>query len=151
MVETRGSLTARAREIARLMDSAFRVPGTKFRFGLDPVLGLVPGLGDVIGGSFSAYVLWLAFRAGAPAPVLGRMMVNAGFDVLFGAIPLLGDLLDAGYKANLRNLALLEQFVEHPEEARRRSKLFFVVVAVGLILVFVAAIWLAVAVVGAIF
>lgn len=135
--------TARARNIARVLDSAFRVPGTGFRFGLDPLLGLVPGVGDVVGGGFAAYLLWLAVRAGAPAPVLMRMGFNIVIDSLFGAIPFLGDLLDAGWKGNLRNLALLERHLADPTGARASSYVLLVGLVLLLAATIIGTIWVA--------
>ena len=143
--------TARARALGRLLDSAFRVPGTRFRFGLDPILGLVPGLGDAVAGGMGFYLLIVAFRAGAPPVVILRMFLNVGVDLLLGAVPLLGDLLDAGYKANLRNLALLERFIEHPEATKQRSLLLLLVLGAVLVLVVGATIWTAVSVLRALF
>ena len=97
------------RKWAVLLDSAFQVPGTKLRFGLDPIVGLFPGAGDIVTGFFSVMILLHAFRLRIPKVVMARMMANTGLDLLAGAVPLLGDLFDAGYKANLRNLALLER------------------------------------------
>ena len=97
------------RKWAVLLDSAFQVPGTKLRFGLDPIVGLLPGAGDIVTGFFSVMILLHAFRLRIPKVVMARMMANTGLDLLAGAVPLLGDLFDAGYKANLRNLALLER------------------------------------------
>jgi hypothetical protein len=130
------------------MDSAFRVPGTDFRFGLDPILGLVPGLGDVVGGGFAVYLIWLAVRAGAPAAVLTRMGFNVAIDTLFGAIPLLGDLLDAGWKGNLRNLAILEGYIEDPGRVRSRSYVVLLLVAAMLVVVMIGTLWLAFAAAG---
>ena len=113
-----------ARALARLLDTAVRIPGTDIRFGLDPVLGLVPGVGDLVAGGLSAYILLLAARAGASAPVLLRMLGNLGVDALVGTVPLLGDLFDVGFKANARNVALLERHLERPRETRRASGLF---------------------------
>ena len=141
--------TARARNLARLLDSAFQVPGTRFRFGVDPILGLVPGLGDAVGGAFGFYLIILAFRAGAPPVVLLRMFLNVGADMLLGAIPFLGDLLDAGFKTNLRNLALLERYLERPKETTRKSLLLILLLLVILAGLFVLAIWLAVTVLRA--
>lgn len=141
--------TARARGLARILDSAFRVPGTRFRFGLDPVLGLVPGLGDAIGGGFGFYLLFLAYRAGAPPIIMIRMFANIGLDVLMGSVPLLGDLLDAGYKANLRNLGLLERYLEAPEESTRRTRLLLIGLLVLLLALLLVAIWLAFAAIEA--
>jgi hypothetical protein len=97
------------RKWATLLDSAFQVPGTQMRFGLDPVVGLIPGIGDIVTGFFSVMMLVHAVRLRVPKIVLARMTMNVGVDLLVGAVPVLGDLFDAGYKANLRNLALLER------------------------------------------
>jgi len=105
---------ARARTLTRLLDSAARVPGTSFRFGLDPLLGLIPGLGDLTGAALSGYVVILASRLGAPRTVIVRMLANVAFDTVVGSVPFVGDLFDAGWKSNTRNLALLERHVGHP-------------------------------------
>lgn len=95
------------------MDGAFVVPGTGFRIGLDPLLGLLfPGAGDVAGGVASSLLFLVAFRNGVPSVILLRMLVNVGVDALVGAVPLLGDLFDAAYRANEKNLALLEQYAD---------------------------------------
>ena len=98
----------RARSIARLLDTAVRIPGTNIRFGLDAVLGLIPGVGDFAGAALSGYVLLTAARAGAPTTLLARMLANVGLDALVGAVPVLGDLFDVAFKANARNAALLD-------------------------------------------
>lgn len=113
---------ARARILTRLLDSAARVPGTAFRFGLDPLLGLVPGLGDMAGAALSGYVVILASRLGAPKTVLVRMLANVAIDTAVGTIPVAGDLFDAGWKANTRNLALLERHVGQPTHERPASR-----------------------------
>jgi hypothetical protein len=99
----------RARTLARLLDSAARVPGTRVRFGLDSILGLVPGLGDVAGAALSGYMVLLASRMGAPQSVIARMLANVAIDTVGGAVPVLGDLFDVAWKSNSRNLALLER------------------------------------------
>ncbi|HUE95714.1 MAG TPA: DUF4112 domain-containing protein [Longimicrobiaceae bacterium] len=146
----RTNQTRRARDFARILDSAFRVPGTRFRFGFDPILGLVPGVGDAIGGGFGFYLLYLAVRAGAPPVVLARMFLNIAADVLLGTVPLLGDLLDAGFKANLRNLALLERYLARPEETKKRSVILIVVLFLLLLALVIGAIWVVVSVIGVI-
>ncbi|MFE4106263.1 DUF4112 domain-containing protein [Almyronema epifaneia] len=107
----------RIRRISRLMDSAIRIPGIGFRIGLDPIIGLVPGVGDAIATVVSAYILFLAARFRLPAGVLGWMVFNIALEAVVGAVPLVGDLFDAYYKSNIRNLALLEKHlqVEEPQ------------------------------------
>lgn len=100
---------AQLRRWAVLLDSAFKVPGLPVRFGLDAVAGLVPGVGELTTPAFTLLLLSNGLRAGVPVPVLGRMVLNTGIDALIGLVPLLGDVTDIGWKANLRNLALLEQ------------------------------------------
>jgi hypothetical protein len=112
----------RARMLTRLLDDAVRIPGTDFRIGLDPVIGLVPGAGDLVTGAMSAYLLVVARRAGASNAVLLRMLANLGIDALVGAVPLLGDLFDAGYKANRRNMRIIEEHLARPAATRRASR-----------------------------
>lgn len=97
------------RRWAVLLDSAFRIPGTGIRFGLDAIVGLIPGLGDISTPAFAALLLIQAVRMRLPVVVQARMVLNAAFDMLVGLVPVLGDLVDIGWKANLRNLALLER------------------------------------------
>jgi hypothetical protein len=136
-----------ARRLARILDTAFRVPGTRFRFGLDPLLGLLPGIGDVLGGVLSGYILYVGVRAGAPRSVLLRMLSNVAIDTVFGAVPLLGDLLDAGWKANTRNIALLERYLDRPGETAAASRAFIAFLVVALLLLVVGTIVLTILVV----
>ncbi len=99
---------ARLRWLARLMDAQFVLPGTRFRFGVDALIGLAPVAGDVLTGLLSLYVVWEARNLGAPPALLARMLGNVAIEVAGGAVPVLGDLFDAAFKANLRNVALLE-------------------------------------------
>lgn len=138
--------TAQARALARLLDTIVRVPGTEIRLGLDPLLGLVPGVGDLLGGALSAYVLVLAARSGASTTVLVRMLGNLGLDALVGAVPLLGDLFDVGFKANARNVALLERHLASPRATARASGAIVAAVVVAALLLVVggiaATVWL---------
>jgi hypothetical protein len=106
------------RRISTLLDSAFVVPGTNYRVGLDPILGLVPGLGDLISPLFTIGILWQSHDLGLPRIVQLRMIFNVAIDTIVGAVPLIGDLFDFAWKANDMNLALLEQ---HAYEERRGS------------------------------
>ena len=125
---------ARARTLARLLDSAVKVPGTGVRFGADAILGLVPGLGDVAGAALAGYLVLLAQRLGAPRAVVLRMLANVAVDTAAGSVPLVGDLFDVAYKSNTRNLALLERAIERPTDTKRTSRLVVAAVIVGLVL-----------------
>jgi NAD/NADP transhydrogenase beta subunit len=120
MIEPNDSLR-RVRAIAVLLDDALRVPGTNIRFGIDPLIGMIPGLGDLLGGAASAYIILEAARAGAPASLLLRMTLNVGLDTLVGALPVVGDLFDFAWKSNARNVRLFSQHVEAPAQTRRAS------------------------------
>ncbi|WP_417606763.1 DUF4112 domain-containing protein [Primorskyibacter flagellatus] len=102
----------KAEKLARRMDSAFRVPLTPIRLGWDSVLGLIPGVGDTLTLAPAVYIMHLAHRAGVPKTTLTRMAINSGADWLIGLVPLFGDLLDVGYKSNIRNAALLRAHVD---------------------------------------
>jgi hypothetical protein len=111
-------------DLARLLDSRFRVPGTGLRFGVDGLLGLVPGVGDAAGLALSTYVIAQAVGLGARGSTVGRMVANVVLDAVFGSIPVLGWAWDFWFKANNRNVALLERHGLDPggtEEWSRRS------------------------------
>lgn len=110
----------RLNTIAYLMDESIRLPGG-YRIGWDGIIGLIPGLGDVAGLAVSAYIIAESARLGAPKSVLLRMSANTAMDTIFGAIPVLGDLFDLTFKANRRNLRLLQSHLEVPQRTRRVS------------------------------
>jgi hypothetical protein len=116
------------RRWSRTLDYAFRIPGTSIRFGLDPILGLVPGLGDLITPLFSVFLILHANRVGAPRVVQLRMLLNALIDAAAGAVPIVGDLVDLAWKANARNLTLLERHAGAPAPARTGDWVFVTVV-----------------------
>jgi Domain of unknown function (DUF4112) len=99
----------RVRMLGKLLDNSITVPGTNWKFGLDPIIGLIPGIGDLAGAVLSGYIVLEAVRAEVPTFTLVRMLVNVGIDTLLGAVPALGDLFDAAWKANTMNVALLER------------------------------------------
>ena len=123
----------RLRLLSRVLDSAFVIPGTNYRFGMDAIVGLVPGIGDAISAIFSLYIIFQAARLGASRATIARMLANVGVDTLVGEIPLLGDLFDAGFKSNLRNMALLEQHLHRPAATRKQSRRVLIGLGVGLI------------------
>ncbi len=98
----------RIRGLSRLLDNSFSIPGTRYRFGIDPILGLLPGGGDFASFLISAYIIWEAARLGAPQETLVRMLSNVLFDTVAGTVPVVGDFLDVTWKANSKNVALLE-------------------------------------------
>lgn len=128
----------RARALARILDSAVGVPGTPLRFGLDAVLGLIPGAGDIVGAALSGYIVLTAARHGAPRAVLGRMLLNVLLDTVIGAVPVLGDLFDIGYKSNVKNVELLERFTAQPAQVTRGSRRAGAVVVFLILLALVA-------------
>jgi hypothetical protein len=109
---------AALRHVARLLDSAYQVPGTTYRFGLDPVIGLIPGIGDLLSPLFTIALLWQSHDLNIPRVVQVRMLFNVAIDTVLGIVPLAGDLFDFAWKANDMNMALLER---HAFEERRAS------------------------------
>ena len=100
-------LTA-AKSVAQLLDNQFEIMGVKF--GLDPILGVIPFLGDVVSLGLSAYIIWIAYQMKVPAHEIGRMWKNVFFDFVLGVIPFIGDVSDFFFKANMKNLAILEKY-----------------------------------------
>ena len=134
------------RRWARIFDSAFRIPGTRITFGLDPIIGLIPGIGDLSSPIFSLFIIWHAAKLRVPRVVIARMVLNALIDGLVGAIPVVGDLFDFAWKASAWNLALLERHAM-PGTPARRSDWIFVALCVGVVVVvalipLVIAVWL---------
>lgn len=109
----------RIRKLAKLLDSAFGVPGTNWRFGWDGIIGLVPGGGDVATGLLASYIVVEAARLGVPRRTLWRMVANVGIDMAGGAVPLAGDLFDFAFKANRKNLKLVEKYLEERERSQQ--------------------------------
>lgn len=114
-------IAARIRALAHLLDASFEIPGTGFRFGLDPLLGLIPGLGDAVSAAMGGFLLYEAQRLGAPRRLLARMLANLVADTVVGAVPVAGDVFDAAFRANLRNARLLDEWLTR-ERARRSAR-----------------------------
>jgi hypothetical protein len=146
---------ALVRTIATWLDSAFRVPVLGTRFGLDAIIGLIPGFGDAVTSFASLFILHSASQYGVPRLTLTRMGLNIGLDWLVGSIPLLGDLFDVFWKANRRNVALLERHLaQTPADQRRHrrsDRLFVFGVIAALLMVLAASIAIAVTIITAIF
>jgi hypothetical protein len=128
------SRLARVRTLARALDSALPIPGTSFRFGLDPILGLVPGLGDLAGAVLSGYIVLAGIRMGVSRSGVLRMVGNIAIDTLVGSVPIVGDLFDAGWKSNNRNVALIERHMADPGTARTANRFLILGAVVALVI-----------------
>ena len=109
----------RLKTIAWAVDGVFRIPGTKFRFGLNSVIGATPAAGDVVLAGISLYIVNEARKLGLPKEKIARMLANIGVEAAAGAVPLLGTLFDMGFKANLRNIAIIEEHLGVAPTAKR--------------------------------
>ncbi len=138
-------------KLAHWMDDRFTIPGTDIRFGLDPIISLIPGAGDWFAGMISSYFILLGARADVPPAVLGRMGFNVLLDITIGAIPLLGDIFDVGWKANTKNAELLEEYRSDSETTERHSKTLLWTVGIVMILLIIALLWGAFWLIGEIF
>ncbi|CAN5801448.1 hypothetical protein BH11GEM2_BH11GEM2_16180 [soil metagenome] len=134
------SRLTRVRTLARALDSALSVPGTSFRFGLDPILGLVPGLGDLAGAVLSGYIVLAGIRMGVSRSGVLRMVGNIAIDTLVGSVPIVGDLFDAGWKSNNRNVALIERHMADPGTARTANRFLILGAVVALVILLSAGI-----------
>ena len=134
IMNDRESARGRIARVAWLLDNSIPLPGVRFRIGIDAILGLIPGIGDVLGVLLSSYIVREAARAGAPPSVLARMTFNVAVEGIVGMVPFLGDIFDAAWKANQRNLALFDAHLANPQRTRRSSRVF-----VGLMIVVLVA------------
>ncbi len=139
----RDNAVRRLDTLSYVLDNSIPLPGTSRRFGLDAVIGLVPGFGDAAGALMSAYIVVQAARLGAPATSLVRMLLNVGIEAVVGAIPFAGDLFDAWFKANARNVTLLRKELDRPGSTRRASTGVVLAVIIALVLILGAVGWLA--------
>ncbi|PHR19324.1 MAG: hypothetical protein COA37_18020 [Hoeflea sp.] len=104
--------------LARTLDSRFVLPGTSIRFGLDTLIGLVPGIGDTLVAAPSAWIIWRGHRMGIGKRHIARMVANSAADYVIGLVPVIGDLFDVGFKANLRNVAILQEQLDARKQAQ---------------------------------
>lgn len=130
--------SSKSRQYAELLDNKFTIPGTDIRFGIDSLMGIIPGAGDWVGGVLSLYFLFAAASAGGNTAVLGRMFVNVLLDVVIGSIPVLGDLFDLYWRSNLRNADILEELERDPQKAKTTSRLLVWGLLILMIIVIIA-------------
>jgi hypothetical protein len=126
------------RRFAFFMDEAFTIPGTPFKVGLDALVGLIPGVGDVIGGVLSSWIVIGALRYRVPARIIARMLLNIGIDLTVGAVPVAGDVFDFLYEENVKNLRLLEKHRDRRRPPRSFAAIAFVAVLLVLLIIGVA-------------
>ena len=142
----------RLRALSHLLDSSIRIPVLGYRIGLDPLVGLIPGVGDAIMLLPAGYIIFEAYRLGLPKATLARMVANIGLETLFGTVPIIGDVFDATFKANTRNLYLLERHVGQlgaaplPRPSNRGVGVFLAIllllIAAGVVFAVWAGVWL---------
>lgn len=132
--------------VTHALDELISVPGTPIRVGLDPIIGLIPIVGDAVAGVVGVWVIGEAARFGLPRLVLGRMAVNLVVDLVIGAIPLLGDIFDFAFRSNSANLELFRRHALDPDASTRGEQTFFV----GLLLLLVGIAWLILTAIGAV-
>ena len=127
--------------LAKLMDAQFTIPGTSIRFGFDALIGLIPGAGDLSTFAISGYMLFIMAKNGASGFVLARMVFNILLDAIVGAIPLLGDIFDVAFKANMRNMRLMKEYYQ---EGRHRGSAWKLIIPVLIVLlvIIIGIIWL---------
>lgn len=120
----------RVQSVSHILDNAFPIPGTDYRIGLDPFLGLLPGGGDTVGAFLSAYIVLESLQLRLPRETLIRMVTNLLVDSILGTIPVIGDLFDVTWKANARNVALLKAHLRNPNKARPADRWFVLLMAI---------------------
>jgi hypothetical protein len=132
--------------LSRVLDTWFRVPGTNIRFGLDGIVGFVPGIGDLLGGLASCIIVLAAFFRGVPLITIARMVTNLAIEVVVGLVPVLGNLFDIGWRANRRNYHLLERSLSAPHRDTAKDWLFMVLLGLALLVLamlpFILLLWL---------
>jgi len=133
--QKRDPALTRVRRLSQFLDNAIAIPGTSYRVGIDPLLGLFPGMGDYLGAFLSGYIVFEAARLGSSRATLGRMIFNIILETILGLIPGLGDIFDVFWKANAKNTTLLEQQLASSETRQQTDWLFVMALLIGLALI----------------
>ncbi|MFZ1343820.1 DUF4112 domain-containing protein [Thiothrix eikelboomii] len=134
-------LSKKLDNLAWLLDNSIKIPGTSWKIGLDGILGLIPGVGDLAAGGLSTYILYQAVKLKVPKAVLARMALNILLESVIGVIPILGDLFDFIFKANQRNVNLMRKYVLNPRDTTRQSTLTLIALLVFFIVVLGFMVW----------
>lgn len=140
-IDARTARVRRLRQLSNLLDNAIPIPGTSYRIGIDPIIGLLPGGGDFVGTALSAYIVVEAARMGVPRTMLVEMVRNIILDTLGGTVPVLGDLVDVAWKANVKNINLLEDHLNiRNHQVRKKVDWLFLGLLLGILFLVVAAV-----------
>lgn len=134
-------LSKKLDQLAWLLDNSIKIPGTSWKIGLDGILGLIPGVGDLAAGGLSTYILYQAVKMKVPRTILARMALNILLESVMGVIPVVGDVFDFMFKANQRNVDLMRKYLLNPQETTQRSSLAVVSVIVALFVVISLMVW----------
>ncbi len=124
--------------LSYILDNSIPIPGTTYRIGIDPILGLFPAVGDYLGAGVSAYIIIKSAQIGASKATLSRMTLNIILETIVGTVPMIGDLFDAGWKANLKNMTLLETHLNTPQIRQKSDWWFLILLLTGIILIVLA-------------
>ena len=138
-------------KLAWLLDSSIRIPGTNRTIGLDGIIGLLPGIGDVISGVISGYIVIKALLMGLPIFVIARMVINLMIEGVIGVIPVIGDLFDFIFKSNRRNVLLMQTYLKNPEDTTERSFMSVILFLMVLFFVFLLSVWMIFKMLGFVF
>ena len=145
------STLRRVRRVSYLLDNAIPIPGTGYRIGLDPIIGLLPGGGDFLGTIISSYIVVEAARLGVSRSTLVEMVLNILLETVAGSVPVLGDLVDAAWKANVKNVELLEKELNVSSPPQKSDWLFLVLLLAGLAVVLLVAVGISLTIVAWVF
>ena len=128
----------RLKRLSERLDDTFTIPGTKYKIGIEALIGAVPIIGDLIGGILASYIMYSGMKMGAPPQIIARMAVNIAIDFTIGSIPIIGDLFDLVWKANKKNVELIEETTLLNEETNKINYLIVAILIVGLIAIILA-------------
>ena len=128
----------RLKRLSERLDNTFTIPGTKYKIGIEALIGAVPIIGDLIGGILASYIMYSGMKMGAPPQIIARMAVNIAIDFTIGSIPIIGDLFDLVWKANKKNVELIEETTLLNEETNKINYLIVAMLIVGLIAIILA-------------
>lgn len=129
---------SRLRRLAQILDNAIPIPGTKQRIGIDPIIGMLPGGGDLVTGALGAYIILESARMGVERQIIGKMIGNILLDAIAGTVPVVGDFFDMGWKANVKNIALLEKHIKINPDSNKPNWLFLIGLTILLVAIIIS-------------